>query len=88
MSKGYEQNTHVSGNQRTHNMQLTYAATNKQWLHNLALIAQVKLWNNFLLHGLDCNVTKDTVKRYSKTKLLILYTNTLTGQGIHITVNN
>ena len=73
------------GDTRTSEKQLTYKSTHLQWIHNLAPIAQVKLWNRNLLEGLDWRVTPHAFKFHSKTKLMQTYHDILQEQGIFVT---
>ena len=73
------------GDTRTSEKQLTYKSTHLQWIHNLAPIAQVKLWNRNLREGLDWRVTPLTYKFHSKTKLMQIYHDILQEQGIFVT---
>ena len=41
------------GEGRYSDKMLTYGPTSRQWLHNLARIAQVKLWNAHIAGGLE-----------------------------------
>ena len=47
---------------RTSEMQLTYRSTHRQWIHNLAPIAQVKIWNTNIQSGLNWRVSPLTFK--------------------------
>ena len=63
---------------------LHYEATHKQWLHNLAPIAQVKLWNQYIHEGMKTVVTDLTFKQNIKLEFLFGYRDTLEEQGINI----
>ena len=73
------------GDTRTSEKQLTYKSTHLQWIHNLAPIAQVKLWNRSLQEGLDWRVTPITYKFHSKNKLMQIHHDSLQEQGIFVT---
>ena len=75
---------------RTSDMHLTYNSTNKNWLHCLAPISQVKIWNQAMREGLDWRVTPITFKAHSKYKQHQKYINILESNGIFIntTQNN
>ena len=63
---------------------LYYEATHKQWVHNLALIAQVKLWNHYINEGLETVVTDLVFKQKIKLEFLFGYHNTLEEQGVNV----
>ena len=52
---------------------LYHEATSKQWLHNLAPIAQVKLWNQEINRGLQTVMSDLASKQKIKLKYLFRY---------------
>ena len=68
------------GTGRYSDKMLTYQATPKQWLHNLAPIAQVKLWNGYLSDGMETVVQTPLFKEITKRALLDKYCDTLKEQ--------
>ena len=70
---------------RTSEMQLTYRSTHRQWIHNLAPIAQVKIWNTNIQSGLNWRVSPLTFKLHSKFMHISNYSTTLQSQGIFVT---
>ena len=74
---------------------LYYEATHKQWVHNLAPIAQVKLWNQYINDGLKTVMTDLAFKQNIKLEFLFGYRDTLEEQGFNVdnlllseTINN
>ena len=63
---------------------LYYEATHKQWVHNLAPIAQVKLWNHYINEGLETVMTDLVFKQKIKLEFLFGYRDTLEEQGINV----
>ena len=72
------------GTGRYSDKMLTYQSTPKQWLHNLAPIAQVKLWNGYLNDGMETVVSTTLFKQVTKRVLLDKYCDTLKEQGFDI----
>ena len=58
--------------------------TPKQWLHNLAPIAQVKLWNGYLNDGMETVVPTTLFKQVTERVLLDKFCDTLKEQGFNI----
>ena len=52
-------------------LQLEYSFTNKQWLHNLAPIALIKLWNQKINAGMDTDGSIYQFKIKSKDFILM-----------------
>ena len=63
---------------------LYYDATSKQWINNLAPIAQVKLWNQEINGGLETVMTYLGFKRKLKLEYLFGYRDTLEEQGYNV----
>ena len=59
-------------------------ATSKQWLHNLAPIAQVKLWNQEINGGLETVMSDIAFKQKIKLEYLFGYRDTLEEQGYKV----
>ena len=72
------------GTDRYSDKRLTYQATPKQLLHNLAPIAQVKLWNGYLNDGMETVVQTPLFKQITKKVLLDKYCDTLKEQGFNV----
>ena len=64
--------------------QLRYETTSKQWIHNLAPIAQVKLWNSKIQEGMQTVMTDLSFKQRIKDEFLIQYCETLKSEGYNI----
>ena len=63
---------------------LTYEPTSRQWLHNLAQIAQVKLWNARKTGGLEPFIPLLSFKQMVKNNFLNQCCDTPTLQGYDI----
>ena len=77
----------LSTNERDNRRQqytLSYNHTPKQWIHNLAPIAQVKLWNHHLNEGMGTACPISQFKNACKLKFLLSYRDELQKEGYDV----
>ena len=79
----WTQNT-IERENRRHEYMLVYTHTNKQWIHNLAPIAQAKLWNQKIAAGMHTDVPTSSFKRESRLNYLLSYKDELKSQGYDV----